>query len=106
MPKVTYIQADGGRESVEIAVGASVMDGALDFGIGGILGQCGGGCTCLTCHCYVDPQWASRMPAPSADELELLEYAYERRPTSRLSCQIFLTEQLQGLCIEIPIRQT
>ncbi len=52
------------------------------------------------------PQWASRMPAPSADELELLEYAYERRPTSRLSCQIFLTEQLQGLCMEIPIRQT
>ncbi len=106
MPTVTYIQADGSRESVEVAVGASVMDGALESGIAGILGQCGGGCTCLTCHCYVADPWTSRVPLAGADELELLEYAVDRRKNSRLSCQIFLTEQLQGLCIEIPIRQT
>ena len=106
MPVVTYIQADGERESVEVPLGASVMDGALDCGIAGILGQCGGGCTCLTCHCYVAAQWASVIPAPSPDELELLEYALDRRQTSRLSCQVFLTEQLQGLCVEIPLRQT
>lgn len=106
MPTVTYIQADGTRKSVEVPLGASVMDGALDFGVDGILGQCGGGCTCLTCHCYVAAPWTCRIPAPGADELELLEYAVDRRKTSRLSCQIFLTEQLQGLCIEIPLRQS
>lgn len=106
MPAVIYIQHDGGSESVEVPAGDSVMDGALDSGIAGIIGQCGGGCTCSTCHCYVDEAWIAALPEPTADELELLEYAYERRANSRLSCQIMLTAELDGLRIGIPIRQT
>ncbi len=106
MPAVIYIQYDGGSQSVEVAVGDSVMDGALDSGISGIIGQCGGGCTCSTCHCYVDEVWVAALPEPTGDELDLLEYAVERRSNSRLSCQIMLTDELDGLRIRIPIRQT
>ncbi len=81
------------------------MDGALDHNLPGILGQCGGGCTCSTCHCYVAPSWADRLPAPHPDELDLLAYALDRRPTSRLACQLKITEALDGLEVEVPQRQ-
>lgn len=106
MPAVIYIQHDGQSKSVDVPVGDSVMDGALDSGISGIIGQCGGGCTCSTCHCYVDETWVSALPEPIADELELLDYALERQRNSRLACQIMVTDALDGLKIRIPIRQT
>ena len=81
------------------------MDGALDNNIPGIIGQCGGGCTCSTCHCYVEAAWVERLPAPHPDELDLLEYAVDRQATSRLSCQIRLTEDLDGLVVRLPERQ-
>jgi 2Fe-2S ferredoxin len=102
---VTYIGADGRITTVEVAAGDSVMDGALDNNIPGIIGQCGGGCTCSTCHCYVTDPWFERLPAPHPDELELLEFALERRPQSRLSCQIKLTAELDGLTVRLPSRQ-
>jgi 2Fe-2S ferredoxin len=88
-----------------VPIGDTVMDGALDNNIPGILGQCGGGCTCSTCHCYVEPPWQARLPPPHPDELELLAYAVDRRPSSRLSCQLRLTEALDGLVVSLPERQ-
>ena len=105
VPRVTYISHSGLKTTVEVAVGDSVMDGALDNNVAGIIGQCGGGCTCSTCHCLVATEWFKRLVAPHQDELDLLEYAEERGQTSRLSCQIKLTEDLDGLVVRLPTRQ-
>ena len=105
MPRVTYVQASGKTISVDVPVGDTVMDGALDNNIPGILGQCGGGCTCSTCHCYVPAAWQNRFPPPHQDELDLLAYALDRRPGSRLACQLRLTEELDGLTVGLPARQ-
>lgn len=102
---VTYVQPDGSRTTCELAAGESVMDGALDNGIPGILGQCGGGCTCATCHCYVHQPFLERLPSPHPDEIEILAYVRGRRPDSRLACQIFPDQALQGLTVEVPDRQ-
>ena len=105
MPRVTYISASGDATTVDVAEGDSVMDGALDNNIPGIIGQCGGGCTCSTCHCFVDNPWFDRLPTPHPDELELLVYALERGVTSRLACQLSLTAALDGLVVRLPSRQ-
>ncbi len=102
MPTVVYIQPDGAECPVDVAVGDSVMDGAVDHGVAGILGQCGGGVTCATCHCYVDAPWGARLPAPGADEAELLTYVLARQKSSRLACQIRITEALAGLRVRVP----
>jgi 2Fe-2S ferredoxin len=103
--EVTYIQADGREITAQVAAGDSIMDGAVDNGIAGIIGHCGGGLTCLTCHCYVDPPWSGQIPAPGKDELELLDYVFDRKPTSRFSCQIFLCEEVSGIRVRLPKRQ-
>jgi 2Fe-2S ferredoxin len=105
MPVVIYIQSDGHQDRVCVPVGHTVMDGALDNGVAGIIGQCGGGCTCSTCHCFVSPQWAARLPAAHPDELELLEYVPTRTDDSRLACQIRITEALDGLTVRLPAEQ-
>jgi len=105
MPRVTYISATGTGTTIDVPEGDSVMDGALDNNIPGIIGQCGGGCTCSTCHCFVDAPWFDRLPVPHPDELELLVYAVERGPTSRLACQLRLTAALDGLVVRLPSRQ-
>ncbi len=105
MPTVIYVQSDGTRTTCQLETGASVMDGALDNGVPGILGQCGGGCTCATCHCYVPEPFFGRLPPPHPDETELLEYVVDRRRGSRLACQIFPDESLSGLVVEVPARQ-
>ena len=105
MPKVTYVQPDGSRTTCELTAGESVMDGALDNDVPGILGQCGGGCTCATCHCYVQEPHARHLPPPHPDEVELLGYVCERRKNSRLACQIFPDQSVSGLTVEVPARQ-
>jgi len=105
VPRVTYVGPDGRRDTVEVAEGDSVMDGALDHNIPGIIGQCGGALTCVTCHCYVDAPWFERLPAPEADEVELLPFAEAVAPDSRLSCQIRLTAELDGITVRLPPRQ-
>lgn len=105
MPKVTYVQPDGSRITCELRVGESVMDGALDNAVPGIRAQCGGGCTCATCHCYVPSPWFERLPAPVGDELDMLEYVAEPRPDSRLSCQVIVSAELDGLLVGIPRSQ-
>ena len=105
MPKVIYVQPDGSRATCELTEGESVMDGALDNGIPGIIAQCGGGCTCATCHCYVSEPFFSRLPPPGPDELEMLDYVRERRAGSRLSCQVFPGTSEDGMVVEVPTRQ-
>ncbi|GCE42137.1 2Fe-2S iron-sulfur cluster binding domain-containing protein [Rhodococcus sp. USK10] len=103
MPKVTYKLPDGSAVTVDAEVGDSVMSAALQNGVDGIIGECGGACACATCHVFVDAAFL-----PEISELEELEddmlegVAVDRRPTSRLSCQISLVDVLDGLVVEIP----
>lgn len=106
MPDITFIHPDGEAQGLEAPEGVSVMQAATGAGVRGIVAECGGSAMCATCHVYVDPAWAQRLPAPLANELEMLECtADERRPESRLSCQIKLTADLQGLVVRLPERQ-
>lgn len=106
MPKVTFVHPDGRRETHAAAAGRSLMDCALDNGVPGIHAQCGGACTCCTCHCYVASPWLERLSPASDDEREMLAFAWQRRANSRLACQIPLTEELDGMVVEIPERQS
>jgi 2Fe-2S ferredoxin len=105
MPKVTFVHPDGSRETHEVARDRTVMDCALDNNVRGIKAQCGGGCTCSTCHCYVLLPWLAKLPPPIGDETDMLEYVWRPRPQSRLSCQIRVTDDLDGIVVEIPERQ-
>ena len=106
MPDITFLLIDGSEQGFEAPEGVSLMQAATGAGVPGILAECGGMAVCATCHVYVDPQWSSRLPAPAADELELLECtAAERQSTSRLSCQVKLTAAMQGLVVRVPPQQ-
>ena len=106
MPDITFIHPDGEEQGMEAPEGVSVMQAATGAGVRGIVAECGGSAMCATCHVYVDPAWIDRLPAPLSNELEMLECtADERRPESRLSCQIRLTADLQGLVVRLPERQ-
>lgn len=107
MPKVTYIEFDGAEHLVEVPEGENVMRGAIYNGVEGITGECGGGLSCATCHCYVDDAWTAKVGGPSSEaETELLESAAaEVKPNSRLSCQIDMTEGLDGLIVRLPENQ-
>jgi 2Fe-2S ferredoxin len=107
MPKVTYIGFDGHESTVDVPAGENVMRGALYNGVDGIAGECGGGLSCATCHCYVDEAWTGKVGGPSSEaEAELLEsVSSERRPNSRLSCQIVMSEALDGLVVHLPETQ-
>jgi 2Fe-2S ferredoxin len=105
MPKVTYIQPDGTPKSVEAPVGTTLMEAAVDNDVQGIVAECGGACSCATCHVYVNPEWLSKLTPPDAQEDGMLGCVLERRPTSRLSCQIVLTPKLDGLTVEVAKEQ-
>ena|ERR1700679_2964993 len=107
MPRVVYIEPDGRSRELELKVGQSVMRGAMDAQLEGIEAQCGGQCACATCHCYVQAPWLDKLPAPLDDELFMLSnVAAERRPESRLSCQLVVTPALDGLTVRFPDRQS
>jgi 2Fe-2S ferredoxin len=107
VPQVVYVQSDGSRREIDVAIGENVMRGALCHDLPGIVGECGGGLACATCHCYVDAAWTERTGGPSSqDEADMLEStAAEIKPSSRLSCQIVMTEELDGLVVHLPDRQ-
>ena len=105
MPLVTYISHDGNAYEVDVPVGTSVIQGAVDNMIDGIVGECGGSCSCATCHCYVDPEWVDKLPKPSGMEQDMLSCVLEPRPNSRLSCQIKVTDELDGLVVHLPESQ-
>lgn len=107
MPIVTYIESNGAEHAIDVPVGENVMRAAVNNGVEGIVGECGGGLACATCHCYVADAWADRVGGPSSDdERDMLEsVASEQRPTSRLSCQIEITPDLDGLVVLLPEQQ-
>jgi ferredoxin, 2Fe-2S len=96
----------GDTDSIELKIGQSIMQGATRAGVEGIAADCGGSLTCATCHIYVDEAWLDKLPAPSADELSMLEMtASPRLPNSRLSCQLVASAALEGLKISLPQTQ-
>jgi ferredoxin, 2Fe-2S len=107
MPEVTYVQADGARIAVNVADGENVMRGALYNDVEGIIGECGGGLSCATCHCYVDAEWTDKVGGPtSPEERDMLEStAAPVTDRSRLSCQIVMSAALDGLVVHLPDRQ-
>ncbi len=105
MPKIVFIQPDGQAQTVEASVGQSVMEVATGNLIPGIVGECGGSCSCATCHVYVADAWFDRLPPADEMEAGMLEGAIEPGPLSRLSCQIQVTEALDGLSVTIPAGQ-
>jgi 2Fe-2S ferredoxin len=105
MPKITYVTHDGQRHEVEAAVGTTVMENAIKNSVPGIEAECGGACACATCHVYVDEAWQPKVGAPDIMEEDMLDFAYEPKAGSRLSCQIKVTDALDGLIVNVPERQ-
>lgn len=101
MPKVTYITTDGERHEVEVETGYSVMEGAINNNIEGIVAECGGACACATCHGYIDAAWLAKLPEMDDMEDSMLDAAYERKDNSRLTCQIEITDDLDGLVVQV-----
>ncbi|HEY1613821.1 MAG TPA: 2Fe-2S iron-sulfur cluster-binding protein [Rhizomicrobium sp.] len=105
MPKIKYIEHNGKEHEVEVAAGWSVMEGAVKNLVPGIDADCGGACACATCQVYVDPQWAEKLPVKADMEETMLDFAPMVQPNSRLSCQLRMTEALDGIVLRIPKEQ-
>ena len=105
MPKVTFIEHDGTVHTVEAEIGSTVMETAIKNQVPGIEAECGGACACATCHVYVDEAWIDRLPRRESMEEDMLDFAFEVRPTSRLSCQISVKAELDGLVVTTPAKQ-
>ena len=102
MPKVTFIAFDGTPHAVEAPTGLSLMRAALDNNVRGIDGDCGGNCACATCHVFIAPEWADKLGPRTQAEDEMLNFAAELRDSSRLACQITLSDELDGLVVSMP----
>lgn len=105
MPNIIYVQPDGTEEVVDAEEGQSLMEGAVQNGIKGIDAECGGACSCATCHAYIDLEWHDKIPQADEVEREMLEFAYETKEDSRLTCQIPVSKYLDGLRVRIPEAQ-
>ena len=106
MPHIVFLQPNGSARRVEADAGQSAMQAAVNALVPGIVADCGGACACATCHGYVDEAWTDRLPPASADELDMIDGGcLNTRPTSRLTCQIKMTEALDGLTIQVPDSQ-
>ncbi len=105
MPRITYIEHSGTEHTVDVAVGLTVMEGAVNNNIPGIDADCGGACACSTCHAYVNPDWVEKLPAREDMEEDMLDFAYEPNERSRLTCQLQVTPELDGLVVQMPEKQ-
>jgi len=105
MPRIVFIEASGRDYEIEAEAGLSLMENAVRNGIDGIVAECGGACSCATCHVYIDKAWLDKVGAPNAIEQEMLDFAYDTQANSRLSCQIKVNDELDGLTVHIPARQ-
>ena len=101
MPTIVFIMPDGIRKEVEVEKGYSVMEGAINNNIEGIVAECGGACACATCHSYVDEAWLDKLPPMDDMEDSMLDAAFERKDNSRLTCQIEVSDELDGLVIHV-----
>ena len=105
MPKITYIEHNGKSHTLEVPNGLTVMEGAVQNNISGIDAECGGSCACATCHVYVDKKWFNKLPNKENAEEDMLDMAFELKPLSRLSCQLTVTDELDGLVVKMPSKQ-
>jgi ferredoxin, 2Fe-2S len=105
MPKVTFIEHDGTVHDVDAELGESLMEAAMRGSVSGIVAECGGSCTCATCHVYIDEAWFAKAGERTLEEDEQLDNAFDVRPNSRLSCQIKMSEELDGILVRTPSYQ-
>ena len=105
MARVTYIEHSGQKHEIEVANGLTVMEGVVQNDIPGIDADCGGGMACATCHVYVKDDWFSKLPEKENGEDDMLDQAYQPNSSSRLSCQIIISEDLNGLVVHLPEKQ-
>ena len=105
MPKITYIDSKGTARTVDAVLGSTVMEAAIRNAIPGIEAECGGACACATCHVYVDAAWRAKVGEPSPMEEDMLDFGYDVRANSRLSCQIKVSDELDGLVVRTPEKQ-
>ena len=105
MPKITYIDSAGESRTVDGEIGSTVMETAIRNAVPEIEAECGGACSCATCHVYVEGDWPAVVGGPSPMEEDMLDFAYEVKPSSRLSCQIKVSDALDGLVVRTPPRQ-
>jgi ferredoxin, 2Fe-2S len=105
MAKITFVQPDGSQQTVTASAGVTVMEAAKVNRIAGIEAECGGACACATCHIYVQQAWVDKVGKPASMEEDMLDFAFDVRPESRLSCQIKVTDALDGLVVTVPGKQ-
>ncbi len=105
MATITFIESDGTAHAIEAKCGWSIMENATKNGVPGIVAECGGSQTCGTCRIYVSAEWQTKMDSPTADEVSIIEFAEDRTPGARLSCQIEMKEHLDGLIVRMPEKQ-
>ena len=106
MPKITYIDSNGNSKTIDVANGLSVMEGAIQNNIPGIDADCGGGMACATCHVYVKEEWLNKLLKAEDGEQDMIDMAFEPKKNSRLSCQIIVSDELDGLVVTTPSKQT
>tara|TARA_Y100000748_G_scaffold261913_1_gene230168 strand:+ start:93 stop:413 length:321 start_codon:yes stop_codon:yes gene_type:complete len=106
MPKITYIDFKGNEKTIDVDNGLSVMEGAIQNNIPGIDADCGGGMACATCHVYVKEEWFNKIDKPEDGEVDMIDMAFEPKKNSRLSCQIIVKDELDGLVVTTPSKQT
>ena len=106
MAKIKYIEHNGKSHTIDVANGLSVMEGAVQKDIPGIDADCGGSMACATCHVYVKEEWFDKLPKKEDGEEDMIDMAYEPNKFSRLSCQLIVSEELDGLVVKLPIKQT
>ena len=105
MPRITYIEHKGKSHEIEVANGLTVMEGAVQNNIPGIDADCGGSCACATCHVYIKDEWFDKIPKKENAEEDMLDMAFEPEKMSRLSCQITVSDSLDGLVVKMPSKQ-
>ena len=106
MPKITYIDAAGEQRTIDVQKGLTVMEGAIQNKIPGIDADCGGGMACATCHVYVEDSWLTKLPKAEDAEQDMIDMAYKPNKNSRLSCQIVVSDEIDGLTVTTPEKQT
>ena len=106
MPKITYIDSEGNQKTIEVAKGLTVKEGAVQNNITGIDADCGGGMACATCHVYVKEEWLNKLEKTEDAEQDMIDMAFEPKKNSRLSCQIIVSDELDGLVVTTPEKQT
>jgi len=106
MPQITYKTSEGSSKTIEVENGLSVMEGAVQNGVPGIDADCGGSMACATCHVYVEESWLAKLPKAEEAEVDMIDMAFEPKKNSRLSCQLIVSDELDGLVVTTPAKQS